>query len=62
LKGAGLLEGRLPPGFGVPVPRDDSALSEDEDPLEGPFEEGAVLDGDGSAGPGAAADEIKEFP
>ena len=34
LKGAGLLEGNLPSGFGVPVPSDDSALREDEDPLE----------------------------
>jgi segregation and condensation protein B len=45
LKGAGLLDGRLPPGFGVPMPRDDSALSEDEDPLESPFEEAAAVDG-----------------
>jgi segregation and condensation protein B len=42
LKGAGLLDGRLPAGFGVPLPRDDSALSEDEDPLESPFEEAPV--------------------
>ena len=34
LKGAGLLEGHLPPGFAVPVPSDDSTLREDEDPLE----------------------------
>lgn len=34
LKGAGLFDGRLPQGFGVPAPRDDSALTEDEDPLE----------------------------
>jgi len=34
LKGAGLLDGRLPPGFAVPVPSDDPALREDEDPLE----------------------------
>jgi len=34
LKGAGLLDGRLPPGFDVPLPRDDSALAPDEDPLE----------------------------
>jgi segregation and condensation protein B len=33
LKGAGLFDGRLPKGFGVPQPRDDSALSEDEEPL-----------------------------
>jgi len=34
LKGAGLLEGNLPPGFAVPVPSDESTLREDEDPLE----------------------------
>ncbi len=33
LKGAGLFDGRLPKGFGVPQPRDDSALMEDEEPL-----------------------------
>jgi segregation and condensation protein B len=34
LKGTGLLDGRLPPGFSVPLPSDDPALREDEDPLE----------------------------
>src|SRR5262245_48540542 len=34
LKGAGLLDGRLPPGFAVPVPSDDPALRDDEEPLE----------------------------
>ena len=34
LKGAGLLDARLPPGFSVPMPSDDVALREDEDPLE----------------------------
>jgi segregation and condensation protein B len=34
LKGAGMLDGRLPPGFAVPAPSDDPALREDEDPLE----------------------------
>ena len=34
LKGAGMLDGRLPPGFSVPVPSDDPVLREDEDPLE----------------------------
>jgi len=34
LKGSGLLDGRLPPGFNVPMPSDDPALREDEDPLE----------------------------
>ncbi|MFA6207098.1 MAG: SMC-Scp complex subunit ScpB, partial [Methylocystis sp.] len=34
LKGAGLFDGRLPKGFGVPQPSDDAALREDEEPLE----------------------------
>jgi segregation and condensation protein B len=34
LKGAGLLDGRMPPGFAVPMPSDDPALRDDEDPLE----------------------------
>ena len=34
LKTTGLFDGRLPNGFDVPAPSDDSALSEDEDPLE----------------------------
>jgi segregation and condensation protein B len=34
LKGAGLLEGNMPAGFGVPIPSDDSTLRDDEDPLE----------------------------
>jgi segregation and condensation protein B len=34
LKGAGLLEGNMPAGFGVPMPSDDSTLRDDEDPLE----------------------------
>jgi segregation and condensation protein B len=36
LRGSGLLDGRLPPGFSVPMPSDDPALQEDEDPLEPP--------------------------
>jgi segregation and condensation protein B len=34
LKGTGLLDGRLPPGFSVPVPSDEPALREDEEPLD----------------------------
>ncbi len=34
LKAAGLFDGRLPKGFGVPQPSDDITLREDEDPLE----------------------------
>jgi len=34
LKGAGLLEGAMPAGFAVPIPSDDAALRDDEEPLE----------------------------
>jgi segregation and condensation protein B len=34
LKGLGLFDTRLPAGFTVPMPSDDPALREDEDPLE----------------------------
>ncbi len=34
LKGAGLLDTRLPTGFEVPAPSDDPALRDDEEPLE----------------------------
>jgi segregation and condensation protein B len=34
LKGAGLIDKSLPAGFSVPMPSDDPALRDDEDPLE----------------------------
>lgn len=34
LKGAGLLDGRLPQDFAIPQPNDSAALAEDEEPLE----------------------------
>jgi segregation and condensation protein B len=34
LQGAGLFEGRLPQGFGVPRPDDSEALRDDEEPLD----------------------------
>ncbi len=34
LKGAGLMDTRLPTGFNVPMPSDDPALRDDEDPLD----------------------------
>jgi segregation and condensation protein B len=34
LKGAGFLDGQIPTGFGVPLPSDDPALTEEEDPLD----------------------------
>ncbi|MBV9636755.1 MAG: SMC-Scp complex subunit ScpB [Methylobacteriaceae bacterium] len=40
LKGAGLFDGQLPRGFGVPAPSDDLALGPDEDPLDEAPEEG----------------------
>jgi len=33
LKGAGLLSGRIPPNFGIPVPSMSDELTEDEDPI-----------------------------
>lgn len=34
LKGAGLLDGRIPAGFAIPLPSDDPELHADEEPLE----------------------------
>ena len=34
LQGAGLFDGRLPPGYGVPRPDDSEALRPDEEPLD----------------------------
>jgi segregation and condensation protein B len=36
LRGAGLLEGNIPPGFHIPAPSRDDALRPDEDPLDAP--------------------------
>ncbi len=33
LKGAGLLSGRIPPNFGIPIPSMSDDLTEDEDPI-----------------------------
>lgn len=60
LKGAGLLEGNLPPGFSVPMPNDSEELGEDEEPLEDEEDEAATeleaeLDehfGENDSGPG----------
>lgn len=61
LKGAGLLDDRLPSGFKVPTPSDDPALREDEDPLEpGELELTLVSGGDAEASmeaPDARPDE-----
>jgi segregation and condensation protein B len=50
LKGAGLFDGRLPKGFGVPQPRDDAGLTEDEEPLgDDPLHEAFAADLPGGA-------------
>jgi segregation and condensation protein B len=63
LKGAGLLEGRIPPGLSVPVPSDDAALREDEDPLDDdlfrPLPPEPADDADQDDGP-AAEDYLSE--
>ena len=45
LKGAGLLDSTLPPGFSMPNPNDAPDLREDEEPLE---DESALADDEGS--------------
>lgn len=52
LRGAGLFDGRLPPSFSVPLPRDGDLLG-DEDPLDAPQpdDEEGDLYGDDGAGP-----------
>jgi segregation and condensation protein B len=40
LKAAGMLDGRLPPGFRIPIPNDDLALRDDEEPDEGELDLG----------------------
>jgi segregation and condensation protein B len=49
LRGAGFLEGRVPPGLEVPLPSDDSTLRDDEDPLDDLFGIGPLAP---RAGPG----------
>jgi segregation and condensation protein B len=39
LKGAGLLDSNLPPGFSIPEPHDSPILTDDEDPLDDSAEE-----------------------
>ena len=54
LKGAGLFDGRLPAGFGVPAPDDATSLRADEDPLEDGLEAVAAAE------IAAAADEADD--
>lgn len=54
LKSAGLFDGRLPKGFGVPTPSDDPELREDEDPLEGDLFDDLPLGEEGQPAAGEA--------
>ena len=56
LKGSGLLDARLPTGFGVPSPSDDSALTESEDPLESEDLFALPLDADNDRDPAPDAE------
>jgi segregation and condensation protein B len=51
LRGAGLLEGNIPPGFHIPAPSDGDALQADEDPLDAPdlldYASGSLSDDEG---------------
>ncbi|MFD0987509.1 SMC-Scp complex subunit ScpB [Methyloligella solikamskensis] len=57
LKGAGLLDSSLPPGFAMPSPNDAAELSEDEDPLEDDEE---IDEFDAAAPDVEDADEVDE--
>jgi segregation and condensation protein B len=69
LKGAGLLDSNLPPGFTIPEPTDSLALRDDEDPLEesepeeelnaGEPEEELETEPDEAAGEGVDADGLE---
>ena len=64
LKGAGLFDGRLPQSFAVPLPSDDPALAEDEDPLDADAQEdfvgGAEGDGEESEAASGQSDRLDE--
>lgn len=57
LKGAGLLDSNLPPGFSVPQPDDSLILTAEEDPLDGDDD-----DGEDEAGEDAPLAEDDERP
>ena len=51
LKGAGFIDGRLPPSFSVPLPSDAAELADDEDPLEdGPLADDLFMPGESPEG------------
>ena len=64
LKGAGLLDSNLPPGFTIPDPNDAAALMPDEDPLGSADvdeeEDGAKAEAEETAEPLAEADEAPD--
>lgn len=69
LKGAGLFDGRLPQGFGIPQPSDNAELADDEDPLEdetgveSPSPEAAALEAaDESSSPATNPKEAGSTP
>ena len=59
LKGAGLFDGRLPPGVAIPMPSDDPALGPDEDPLEPEDLLGPPLQAEDETPPEAGTGEAK---
>jgi len=59
LKGAGLFDGRLPPGVAIPMPSDDPALGPDEDPLEPEDLLGPPLQAEDEAPPETGTGETK---
>ena len=65
LRGAGLFDGRLPPGFTVPMPHDDD-LGDDEEPLDAPEDEEEELyreaGGDPLESDDGAADTLDRDP
>ncbi|MBM3608737.1 MAG: SMC-Scp complex subunit ScpB [Alphaproteobacteria bacterium] len=67
LKGAGLFDGRLPQGFGVPTPNDSADLTEDEEPLEEAdllaLAQTGEIPGEGAADPAGTGEEnFEELP
>lgn len=63
LKGSGLLDANLPPGFSVPEPKDVAALMPDELPLEDTGEDEAEAEGESTDESSAdAIDDMQELP
>jgi segregation and condensation protein B len=61
LRGSGLFDGRLPPGFSVPVPSDDTALRDDEEPLDpGDLDLGLAPSSDRAPEDSAVEDSVPE--